>query len=110
MITVNEGALAEQFVGQQLLCAAPAFENPQLLYWARETRNANAEVAFVMSRNQEMEKSGAMAAVGGPQPKGRLPPPRHQNAFAPPPNKESYCNLTRKYCCVPVRVTNYTGS
>ena len=73
LITVNEGALAEQFVGQQLLCAAPAFENPQLLYWARETRNANAEVAFVISRNQEMEKSGAMAAVGGPQPKGRLP-------------------------------------
>jgi hypothetical protein len=51
---VNEGALAEQFVGQQLLCAVPAFEDPQLFYWAREARNANAEVDFVISRNQEI--------------------------------------------------------
>ena len=49
LITVNEGALAEQFVGQQLLCAAPVFEEPQLFYWAREARNANAEVDFVIS-------------------------------------------------------------
>jgi len=54
LITVNEGALAEQFVGQQLLCAAPAFEDPQLFYWAREARNAKAEVDFVISRNQEI--------------------------------------------------------
>jgi uncharacterized protein len=54
LITVNEGALAEQFVGQQLLCAAPAFEDPQLFYWAREARNANAEVDYVISRNQEI--------------------------------------------------------
>jgi predicted AAA+ superfamily ATPase len=54
LITVNEGALAEQFVGQQLLCAAPAFEDPQLFYWAREARNANAEVDFVISRHQDI--------------------------------------------------------
>jgi hypothetical protein len=42
LITVNEGALAEQFVG------------PQLFYWAREARNANAEVDFVIGRNQEI--------------------------------------------------------
>jgi hypothetical protein len=54
LIAVNEGALAEQFVGQQLLCAAPAFEAPELFYWAREARNANAEVDFVISRNQEI--------------------------------------------------------
>lgn len=51
---MNEGALAEQFVGQQLLCAAPMFEDPQLFYWAREARNANAEVDFVISRHQEV--------------------------------------------------------
>jgi hypothetical protein len=54
VMTVNEGALAEQFVGQQLLCAGPAFEEPQLFYWAREARNANAEVDFVISRHQEI--------------------------------------------------------
>jgi hypothetical protein len=54
LITVNEGALAEQFVGQQLLSAAPAFEDPQLFYWGREARNANAEVDFVISRHQDI--------------------------------------------------------
>ena len=54
LITVNEGALAEQFVGQQLLAAAPAFEDPQLYYWAREARNANAELDFVINRQQEI--------------------------------------------------------
>jgi predicted AAA+ superfamily ATPase len=54
LITVNEGALAEQFIGQQLLCAAPAFEDPQLFYWIREARNANAELDFVISRHQDI--------------------------------------------------------
>ena len=54
LITVNEGALAEQFVGQQLLCAARPFEDPQLFYWGREARNANAEVDFVISRHQDI--------------------------------------------------------
>lgn len=54
LITVHEGALAEQFVGQQLLDTSPEFENPRLFYWAREARNANAEVDFIISRNQEI--------------------------------------------------------
>ncbi|MGD0537684.1 MAG: DUF4143 domain-containing protein [Verrucomicrobiota bacterium] len=54
LVTVNEGALAEQFVGQELLCATRAFEDPQLFCWGREARNANAEVDFVISRNQDI--------------------------------------------------------
>jgi len=54
LISVNEGALAEQFVGQQLLCAARPFEDPQLFYWGREARNANAELDFVISRHQDI--------------------------------------------------------
>jgi len=54
LATVNEGALAEQFVGQQLLCAALPFEDPQLFYWCREARNANAEVDFLLSRGQDI--------------------------------------------------------
>ncbi len=54
LITVNEGLLAEQFVGQQLLCGGPPFEDPQMFYWAREARNANAEVDFVISRDQDI--------------------------------------------------------
>ncbi|MGC8990368.1 MAG: ATP-binding protein [Verrucomicrobiia bacterium] len=54
LVTVHEGALAEQFVGQQLLSAAPAFEDARLFYWAREARNANAEVDFVIGWQQDI--------------------------------------------------------
>lgn len=54
LVSVNEGALAEQFAGQQLLCAVPPFADPQLFYWAREARNSNAEVDFVISRHQDI--------------------------------------------------------
>jgi hypothetical protein len=46
---INEGALAEQFVGQHLLCALKGYEAPSLYYWLREKRAANAEVDFVAS-------------------------------------------------------------
>jgi hypothetical protein len=41
---INEGRLAEQFVGQHLL---NPFEPPQLIYWLREVKSANAEVDYV---------------------------------------------------------------
>lgn len=46
---VNEGSLAEQFIGQHLQYF---YENepPGLCYWLREARSANAEVDFVVSR------------------------------------------------------------
>ena len=41
---VNEGRLAEQFVGQHLM---KPFQPPQLTYWLREAKSTNAEVDFV---------------------------------------------------------------
>ena len=46
---VNRGAVAEQFVGQHLLYAAAPYRTPALHYWARETRNAAAELDYVMA-------------------------------------------------------------
>ena len=43
---VNEGKLAEQFVGQHLM---KPFEPPQLTYWLREAKSANAEVDYVIT-------------------------------------------------------------
>jgi uncharacterized protein len=42
---INEGKLAEQFIGQHLL---NPFESPGLTYWLRETKSANAELDFVI--------------------------------------------------------------
>ena len=47
---VNEGPLAEQFIGQHLLWMND--ERPQLCYWLREARSANAEVDYVISQGR----------------------------------------------------------
>ena len=44
---VNEGNIAEQFVGQHLLDLLSSSPNRDLHYWLREGKDANAEVDFV---------------------------------------------------------------
>ena len=46
---VNQGAIAEQFVGQHLLAAQTNFVNRELNYWLREKNVNNAEVDFVIA-------------------------------------------------------------
>ncbi len=46
---INEGALAEQFIGQHLVNINQGLGEPQLNYWLRESRSANAEVDYVLS-------------------------------------------------------------
>lgn len=48
---VNEGKLAEQFVGQHLL---NPFEPPRWTYWLREVKSANAEVDYVMANGNQV--------------------------------------------------------
>ncbi len=51
---VNEGAVAEQFVGQELLYADGGFEEPRLAYWLREGAKSNAEVDYLLARGSEI--------------------------------------------------------
>jgi predicted AAA+ superfamily ATPase len=51
---VNEGAVAEQFVGQHLLFNRHGLDRPSLVYWLREGRKTNAEVDFVISLGPEV--------------------------------------------------------
>ena len=46
---VNEGAIAEQFIGQHLLELLADSPNRELTYWLREGRSSNAEVDFIMA-------------------------------------------------------------
>ena len=46
---VNEGAMAEQFVGQHLQDLLSGSPNRELTYWLREGRATNAEVDYVVS-------------------------------------------------------------
>jgi predicted AAA+ superfamily ATPase len=47
LVTDFEGALAEQFVGQELLTLFEYFEDAKLYYWSRDAKNANAEIDFL---------------------------------------------------------------
>jgi len=46
---INEGAMAEQFVGQHLLYFRGLSDPPELCYWLRQQKSANAEVDYVIS-------------------------------------------------------------
>jgi len=48
LMLVNEGELAEQFIGQQLLARKPYFINNELYYWLRENKDSNAEVDYLL--------------------------------------------------------------
>ena len=47
---INEGGMAEQYIGQQLLYLNDGKETPKLFYWLREQQASNAEVDYVISR------------------------------------------------------------
>lgn len=47
LLLVNRGAIAEQFVGQELLAYMPSFEDSNLYFWCRDKKSAMAEVDFV---------------------------------------------------------------
>ena len=53
---VNDGAIAEQFIGQHLLydydCVG--YETPNLYYWMREAKSAAAEVDYVIAQGQQV--------------------------------------------------------
>lgn len=51
---VNEGPLAEQFVGQELLGAQAKDRSPELYYWLREGKANNAETDFVLGEEMEV--------------------------------------------------------
>ena len=51
---VNEGAMAEQFVGQHLLYLDGGRDEPRLHYWLRQRKSANAEVDYVISRGRHV--------------------------------------------------------
>lgn len=62
---INSGALAEQFVGQELLAYAKFYENKQLFYWVREAKSATAEVDFVITIDSKIVPIEVKAGTTG---------------------------------------------
>ncbi len=49
LMQINAGAVAEQFVGQELLANRPPEQAGALYYWAREARNSSAEIDYLLT-------------------------------------------------------------
>lgn len=62
---VNEGPVAEQFIGQHLAYMEEGLEEPHLVYWLREGRQNNAEVDYVLSRGIDIFPVEVKAGKGG---------------------------------------------
>lgn len=45
----DDGAVAEQFVGQELLAHRSPFERPELFYWHRRQKSSSAEVDYLVA-------------------------------------------------------------
>lgn len=51
---VNEGAVAEQFIGQHLAHSGIGMHSSEPVYWLREGRKTNAEIDFVVSSGPDI--------------------------------------------------------
>jgi uncharacterized protein len=60
---IFNGAVAEQFVGQEFIAYNKPEIRPRLYYWAREAKNSSAEVDYIITKNSHIIpveiKSGA---------------------------------------------------
>lgn len=61
----NEGSLAEQFIGQELLCMPPYFTENNVYYWMREKRNSAAEIDYVVQSGNQIAPIEVKAGKSG---------------------------------------------
>jgi len=51
---VNKGGIAEQFVGLEIIKNASCYEQKELFYWHREALNSNAEVDYLIQKQNDI--------------------------------------------------------
>ena len=51
---VNKGSIAEQFIGLEIVKNASCYSQTELFYWHREALNSNAEVDYLIQKNEEI--------------------------------------------------------
>ena len=54
LLLLNQGQLAEQFVGQELLSHSSPYDNQELYYWEREKKTSQAELDYITSINDQI--------------------------------------------------------
>ncbi len=54
VLLVNEGALAEQMVGQMLVTLQPWYQESALYYWLREQQSSSAEIDYLIQQHTDI--------------------------------------------------------
>ena len=54
LLLLNDGALAEQFVGQELIATQPNFHEPTLYFWQQNQRNDSAQVDYIIQHHKHI--------------------------------------------------------
>lgn len=62
---INKGSLAELFVGLELMKSASCYEQKYLYYWQREALNSNAEVDYLIQKQQNIVPVEVKAGTKG---------------------------------------------
>ena len=62
---VNQGAIVEAFVGQEIVAYSHAFQKRMIYYWQRENRTAQAEVDYVIQVGNEIIPVEAKSGTTG---------------------------------------------
>lgn len=65
LVLVNNGAIAEQFVGQQLRMLFPPYQEPQLYYWQREKKGSDAEIDYIVQHETKVIPIEVKAGTAG---------------------------------------------
>ena len=61
LLTIFQGAMAEQYVGQEILAAT----NNDLFYWAREAKSSNAETDYLIGKQGKIVPVEVKSGKGG---------------------------------------------
>ena len=78
---VNKGGLAEVFVGQELMKYASPFTPPEMFYWQRLEKGAQAEVDYVIEHGQDIVPIEVKAGTRGSMQSLRIFMPAKQSPF-----------------------------
>ncbi len=54
LIVINNGAIAEQVVGQLLRTIAPYYQEPSLYYWHRDEKGSSSEVDYLVQMGNKV--------------------------------------------------------
>ena len=54
ILSIHRGAVAEQYIGQQLIASTTSYEEGRLYFWARDSRNSQAEVDYLVTKGADI--------------------------------------------------------